>query len=66
MQHFVVNDVLEEPGWDKWRIQQRMDTDHFVLLLDRSEDEVFFGGMLPFAAPGDRVTSQRVAEVFGI
>src|ERR1700676_3088618 len=40
VQQFVVNDVLEEPGCDKWRIQQRMDTNHFVLLLHRSEDEV--------------------------
>jgi len=66
VEHFVVNDVLEEPGWNKWRVQQRMDTNHFVLFLDRSEDKVFFGGMLPFAAPGDRVTSERIVEILGI
>ena len=43
-----------------------MDPDHFVLLLDRSKDEVFFWGSLPFAAPGDGVAFQRVTEIFGI
>ena len=66
MEHFVVNDVFEEPSWDKWRIQQRMDADHFVLFLDRPENKVFFGGMLPFPTPGDRVTSQGIVEILGI
>jgi len=66
MEHFVINDVFEEPGWDKWRIQQRMDADHFVLFLDCPEDKVFLGGLLPFPAPGDRVTSQGIVEILGI
>jgi hypothetical protein len=66
MEHFVVNDVFEEPRWDKWRIQQWMNADHLVLFLDRPEDKVFLGGLLPFPAPGDRVTSQGIIEIFGI
>ncbi len=38
----------------------------FVLFLNRAEDEIFFGGIFPFAAPGDRVPFERVAEIFGI
>ena len=62
----MVKDVLKEPGGNERRIQERMDPDHFVLFLDRSEDEVFFWGALPFAAPGDGVAFQRVTEIFGI
>ena len=66
MEHFVINDVFEEPRWNKWRIQQRMDANHFVLFLDRPEDKVFLGGLLPFPAPSNRVTSQDIVEILGI
>ena len=57
VKHFMVNDVFQEPGRNKRRIQQGMDTDHFVFFVNRSEDKVFFWGALPFSAPGDCITS---------
>jgi hypothetical protein len=66
MQHFVVNNVFKEPGRNKRSIQAWMYPNDFVLLLNRAEDEIFFGGIFPFAAPGDCVALERIAEVFGI
>jgi len=43
-----------------------VDADHLILFLDGSENEVFFWGVLPFAAPGNGITSERIAELFGI
>ena len=66
MQHFVVDNVFKEPGRNKRSIQSWMYPNDFVFLLNRAEDEIFFGGMFPFAAPGDCVALERTAEVFGI
>jgi hypothetical protein len=66
MQHLVIDHVFEEPGGNKWRIQQGMDTDDFVLLLNRSEDKIFFWGASPSAAPDDLVALKRITKVFNV
>jgi hypothetical protein len=66
VKHFVVNDILQKPGRNERCVQQRMNTNHFVFFVNRSEDKVFFWGELPFSAPGDPITSQRITEVSGI
>jgi hypothetical protein len=43
-----------------------MNTDHFVFFLDCSEDKIFLGGLLSFAAPGDGVTSERITEILSV
>ena len=43
-----------------------MNPNDLVLFLNGAEDKIFLGGIFPFAAPGDRVPFQRVAEVFGV
>jgi hypothetical protein len=66
MEHLVIDDVFKEPGRDKRRIQEWMDTDHFVLLLYRSEDKIFFWGVLPSSAPDDLVALKRITKVFDV
>jgi len=43
-----------------------MNSDHFVFLLYRSEDKIFLGGTLPPPAPGNLVSLEPIAEIFGV
>ena len=63
MQHFVVKDILQKPGWNERLIEQRMNPNHPIFFLDGAENKILFGPLPAFAAPDYPITAQPAAEV---
>src|SRR5205823_6764570 len=58
VQHFVIENVTEEPWRNERLIEQRVDPDHAILFLDRPENKIILRPPLPFPAPNHLVSAQ--------
>jgi hypothetical protein len=63
MQHFVIKHILEEPARDPRLIKQRVNPNNSILLLDRTENEIFPGPLPAAAAPNDSITAKLPAKM---
>jgi hypothetical protein len=63
VQHFVIENVFEEPERNEFLIEPRIDPDHAIFFLDRAEDKIFFRTFATFPAPNHFVAAQTIAEV---
>lgn len=66
MEHFVIEDVFEEPARDPFLIEPRVDPDDAIFLLDGAENEVGFRPTFALLAPNDFVIPQSSAEMAGV
>jgi len=63
MQHFVIQDVLEEPKRHEALIEPGIDTNDAIFFLDGPENKIFFRTFSVFAAPNHFVTAKTVTEM---
>src|SRR2546430_13559574 len=63
MQHFVIQDVLEEPKRHEALIEPGIDTNDAIFFLDGPENKIFLRTFSAFAAPNHFVTAKTVTEM---
>ena len=63
MQHFVIQDVLEEPKRHEALIEPGIDTNDAIFFLDRPENKIFFRTFSAFTAPNHFVSAKTVTEM---
>ena len=63
VQHFVIQDVFEEPERNEFLIEPRIDSNHAIFFLDCTENKIFFRPFATFPAPNHFVTAQTIAEM---
>src|SRR6266403_2988369 len=63
MQHFVIQDVLEEPKRHEALIEPGIDTNDAIFFLDGPENKIFFRTFSVFAVPNQFVTAKTVTEM---
>jgi hypothetical protein len=63
MQHFVIQNVLEEPKRDEALIEPGIDTNDAIFFLDGPENKIFFRTFSAFATPNHFVTAKTVTEM---
>ena len=63
VQHFVIENVFEEPERNEFLIEPRIDPDHAIFFLDGPENKIFFRTFPAFAAPNHFVTAKTVTEM---
>ena len=63
VQHFVIEDVLEEPKRNKSLIEPGIDANDAVLFLDGAENKILFRTVAAFTPPNNLVTTKTVAEM---
>src|SRR5437764_13741383 len=63
MQHFMIQDVLEEPKRHEALIEPGIDTNDAIFFLDGPENKIFFRTFPAFTAPNHFVTAKTVTEM---
>ena len=63
MQHFVEENVLEEPKWNKRLIKSGINPDDAIFFLNRAEDEGLFRTMPSAPSPLHLVTAQFTSKI---
>jgi len=63
MQHFVIQNVLEEPKRDEALIEPGIDTNDAIVFLDGPENKIFFRTFSASAAPNHFVTTKTVTKM---
>jgi len=63
MQHFMIQDVLEEPKRHEALIEPGIDTNDAIFFLDGPENKIFFRTLSAFVAPNHFVTAKTVTEM---
>src|SRR5213078_4440999 len=62
VQHFVIENVTEEPWRNERLVEQWVDPDHAILFLNRPKNKIILRSSLPFLAPNHLVSAQASAK----